>query len=453
MLTLLAAPRAAPLERLKLAWRVYNAEAEEELETALTDVFVASPALTSLSLEMFVGVALLYGLSQRATAARGGVRPALRELRIMSDACPISGYETGYECGMFAVALSRLGTMFPALTTLAVASLHGLDVLGEGPWTPMAALRSLCVANLGESPFSARTTTSAQLSHLLSCIAAAAPNLELLDLRRGEESLSTEEVRAGVQTTPLPSVGAGAGGVFALQQLRELKLSYVHVSAADAANAHLPLLRKLGLFDCGAHAAAAGAALAAAAPALESLCLMHVPAAELDGTAGPGVSALSALSHGALCKLSVYASTAPFPRTARGATAKAAAEVKAAKALSREVKALATRKALPALRSLWLGAVFSQPMPPCFVAAHPWPQLRSLSLRSCAEPDSIPACLAGLRAPELTTLSLPNITDGVASVKTRFGTPPTKDVVAAYEALRTSGRAPKLTPLRKEDAK
>ena len=68
-------------------------------------------------------------------------------------------------------------------------------------------------------------------------------------------------------------------------------------------------------------------------------------------------------------------------------------------------------------------------------------------------PDSVPACLAGLRAPELTTLSLPGIWSGVASVKTRYGTPPTKDVVAAYEVLRTSGHAPKLTPLRTADAK
>ena len=374
VLTLLAAPRAAPLERLAVGGRVNN---PDEMQAALADVFHSSPALTSLSVDMFVGVAWLYGLSRRAAAARGGARPVLRELRIMSGTSPWS-YESGYECGMFAVALSRLGTVFPALITLAVTSLHGLDTLGQGPWAPMAALRSLRIANL-ELPWTARTTTSAQLSQLLGCIAAAAPHLESLDLSRGEEKLSPQDLRSGAQPTPLPSVGAGAGagGVFALQQLRELKLSYVHVSAADCANAHLPSLRELHLYECGAHAAAAAVALAAAAPALESLWVFDVPAAELDGTAGPGVGALSALSHGALRTLRVFTGTAPFPRTARGAIGLKAAEGKAAKALAREMKALAARKALPALRTLALGAGYLQPLPPCFAASHPWPQLRS----------------------------------------------------------------------------
>ena len=284
----------------------------------------------------------------------------------------------------------------------------------------------------------------------MSCIAAAVPNLTTLELSRGEERLSQEELRAGAQPTPLPSVGGGAGGVFALQQLQTLTLSFLHVTAADAADAHLPSLRELRLENCGAHAAAAAAALAAAAPALESLLLFYVPAAELDGREGPGVSALSALSHAALSTLRVITDTAPFPRNARGNAAKKAAEVKASKALARELKALAARKALPALRTLSFGGCYMQPLPPCFAALHPWPLLQTLAV-PYAPPESIPALLAGLRAPVLTTLSLPGISFGVAAAKSRFREPPTRGFVAAYEALRTKGHAPKL-PLRTADA-
>lgn len=238
--------------------------------------------------------------------------------------------------------------------------------------------------------------------------------------------------------------------MFALQQLQTLKLGYVHVTAADAADANLPSLRELQLNDCGAHAAAVAVTLAAAAPVLELLRVICVPCTELDGTAGPGISALSALSHDTLRKLSMSANTAPFPRTARGAAAKKSAEVKASKALAAVVKALAARKALPALRSLFLGSGYDQPMPPCFVTSRPWPLLRSLTIYS-ATPDSIPACLAALRAPALTDLTLPGICSGVTDMKSVIFKP-TKGVMAAYEALRLSGQSPMLPPLRKKSA-
>ena len=439
LLLLLAEPRAAPLERLELQLKHGEVEGvSDEMQAALQDVFVASPALTSLSVNMVMGSWLL-DAAERSFLARGRVKHPLRKLHIGSYS--YISCESGYQCGMCAWVLSLLGAAFPELTSIAVASLRLLDVPGSLPWRPFAALRTLRVANLGDYPWMPRATTSAQLQQLLSCIAGAAPNLTTLELSRGEEHLSPQEIHDGVQPTPLPFVGAGAGGVFALQQLQTLKLRFVHITAADAADAHLPSLRELHLDDCGAHAAAAAVVLAAAAPALQFL-MLDVHETELDGSEGPGVGALSALSHGTLSELRIFSSIECFSHTARG---QRAAEVKAAKAFAHEIKALATRKALPALRSLQLGAVHTHP---CFAASQPWPLLQSLGLYSWATADSIPACLAGLRAPALTELTLPGIRSGVASVKSRHDKPPTKAMVDAYEALRAKGHAPKLPPLR-----
>lgn len=443
LLALLAQPRDAQLKRLALG----SSNTPHEAHAALLEVLSASPALKSLSLDTVMNADWLAATAAAASAACGGEPPPLRELLVDKG----EGWG-GYECGLHARAMAHLGALFPRLDTLAVASLRVMGDPGAAVWAPLAALRTLRVRNLGDSPFEPRTTSSAQLLQLLRSLASAAPQLVTLELSRGEEGRDLHGEHAAVAQL-VPSVGAGAGGVFALRQLRVLKLSYVHISAADADGADLPALRELCLLHCGAHAAAAAVALAAAAPALEYISLVGVIAVEQDGSAGPGVGALAALAHGALRSLWLFVTTPNFPRTARGTAAKAAAEAKAAKSLAREIKGLAARKALPSLRVLTFSAGHDQPMPQCFAAAHPWPLLQSLSMWSAA-PDSVATCLAGLRAPALAKLTLPGIEAGVAKAKTRLGypRPPTKGVMAAYEALRTSGAAPMLPPLRMQGA-
>jgi hypothetical protein len=443
LLALLAQPRAAQLERLALG----SSNTPDEARAALLEVLSASPALTTLSLDTVADADWLAAAAAAASAACGGAPPPLRELLIDKG----EGWG-GYECGVHVRAMAHLGAAFPRLDTLALASLRVMGDPGAAAWAPLAALRTLRIRNLGDCPFEPRTTSSAQLQQLLRSLASAAPQLVTLELSRGEEARDLRGEHPGVAQL-LPSVGAGAGGVFALRQLRTLKLSYVHIAAADADGADLPALREMWFLHCGSHAAAAAVALAAAAPALECLSLVGVIAAEQDGSAGPGVGALVALAHGALRSLRVFTTTPNFPCTARGTAAKAAAEAKAAKSLAREIKALAARKALPSLRQLTFGSGHDQPMPQCFAAAHPWPLLRALTLWS-ATPDSVATCLTGLRAPALAVLTLPGIEAGVAKAKTRLGypKPPTKGVIAAYEALRTSGAAPLLPPLRMEGA-
>jgi hypothetical protein len=404
-LALLAKPRGAPLQALTLGHLERGVWAEN---SALADVLAASPALTHLTCEQFLDDVWARALTPPAAGA-----PALRELHAR----------------MLSVhTLARLGAGAPRLASLTVGVLTATDMDDSASlaWAHLPCLRALRVLTTLYLPVACQQS-SLSLQPLLACVATAAPGLRALHFSFAKQYVSAEELEQGEQYAPLQPVGAGGGGIFALRELEELTLENVHVCAADAEGACLPSLRRLALRNCGAHAAAAAAALAAAAPALTALALGAVPPVELgSGAPGPGVGGLSSLSHAALRSLSlVFFGDAPGD----GGDALAAA----AAACAAEVRALGARGALPALRSLELVGDATRawlPLPPCFEAAHAWPALRALSLQFVTSRDTMRACLAGLRAPLLTSLSGPFLCSD------------------AYEALRSSGHAPKLPPWR-----
>jgi hypothetical protein len=437
---LLAKPgRGAPLERLSVG-KCSNIA----IAATLLDVLRASPALRELACDISLDAAWLDAAAARTAAARDG---GASLLTCLSVGTRFGGMDAGLHVG----AMARMGPTFPELHSLSVQALKGVDLaaamggygyaphgLGAGApaWAPMPALRELRIESVG-SWYSTKLTRSAQLQDLLGRIAAAAPRLTLLHVSRGMEYLSHTEIKSGRQFTPLPAVGAGMSGIASLAALEELKLSYVAVSAADVAGADLPSLARLELRVCGAHAAAAAAALVKAAPKLTTLAIASMPRTDYDGTPGPGVSGLATLQSASLRELSLLAGFGDGMLD-RSRSARDSAEALAAQLLS-----LAARKALPALRALSMSVQYMERMPPAFDAAHPWPELRALSLLSMA-PECVPAHLAALRAPKLEALSLPGITAGVA-LSARM---PSPVVAAAYEKLRADGHAPLLKALR-----
>jgi hypothetical protein len=387
-LALLAKPgRGAPLERLSVG-KCSGAT------STLLGVLRASPALRELACDISLDAAWLNAAAARTAATRDGGASLLTRLAVGAR---VGAMDAGLHVGAFA----RMSLAFPELSSLAIQTLKGAETAGLGApvWAPMPALRELRIEAMGTA-YSAKLTRSAQLQELLGRIAAAAPRLTLLHVSRGCEWLSQADVKAGRVFTPLPAVGAGMSGIASLAALEELKLSYVAVSAADVAAADLPSLQRLELRACGAHAAAAAAALARGAPKLRALSLAGVPCTELDGTPGPGASGLAALASASLRELALRAGfdgdAAPLARSRSLPDSGAA--------LAAQLLSLAARGALPALCALVVSTKHMERMPPAFDAAHPWPELRALSLLSMA-PECVPAQLAALRAPKLAALS------------------------------------------------
>jgi hypothetical protein len=287
-----------------------------------------------------------------------------------------------------------------------------------------------------------RSVSGATIQALLARAVDAAPALRSLHISRGMEYRSQPELKAGEQFNALPSLGTNLASVLTLRHLEELKLSYFAVTAADVAAAEAPALRTLELQMCGAHVAAAAAALAANAPALRTLRLQFIPRTELDGTPGPGLGGLTALASASLEELSLQ------PSLGDGMVDRSRSEREPREALAAAVRDLAARGACPALRSLTVALGYpADRHPAVFDAAHAWPQLQALRL-DATPPEAVLASLAALRAPLLSTLSLPGIQCGVAAT----ARPPAPAVAEAYERLRSAGHAPKLPALRVVDA-
>jgi hypothetical protein len=436
---LLAKPgRGAPLEHLSVGKCSNNA-----IATTLLDVLRASPALRELACDISLDAAWLDAAAGRTAAARDGGASLLTTLSVGTR---FGGMDAGLHVG----ALARMGPTFPELSSLSIQALKGVELsgplgygyaphgLGAGApaWAPMPALREQRIESVG-AWYSAKLTRSAQLQDLLGRIAAAAPRLTLLHVSRGMEYLSHTELKAGRTFTPLPSVGAGMCGIASMAALQELKLSYVAITAADVAAADLPCLERLELRVCGAHAAAAAAALVKAAPKLQALTVASMPRTENDGTPGPGLAGLATLESASLRELSLLAGFGD------GMLDRSRSVRDSGEALSAQLLSLASRKALPQLRALSVSVNHMERMPPAFDAAHPWPHLASLSLLSMA-PECVPSNLAALRAPKLTMLSLPGIAAGIA-FSSRM---PSSVVAAAYQKLRSDGHAPLLKELR-----
>lgn len=420
---------AAPLQSL----RVGRAASPKDTLTAALDVLASAPALTELSLGGYVRVpgyytgilltpAWLDEAAIRCAKARGGGASMLHTLGAAE-------LDESWNPSISWVALGRLGRTFPELERLSMDLVEGLEHMpqGGGPaWAPLPRLRELRVLHVGNH--------GRRNPDVLARVADAAPNLQRLLLLT--HATLHPEARAALEQPQqlLPLLGR-------MPQLRELRLENVPPPAAPAADdpevVSLPELRRIHLQGCGSHAAAAATALAAAAPRLESLSLVFGP----DGPAGAGVAGLAALASPSLRELRlshdfVHAyGPASWVRPYGGSDGPGA--------LAREVRSLAARRACPGLRAL-AATLQTKSAEALFDAAHPWPTLTALHLDGDMEATAL-ASLSALKAPELTSLSLPGIARGVA----RRDAP--RALVVAYEKLRADGRAPKLPPLRHED--
>ena len=424
--------RAAPLRSLKLS-KVSDGEA------AVLDILGKSPQLETLAIDCAVTEQWLGAAGARAAAARGSGVPLLSKLTV-------GEWLGGWQSGVHASAFGRLGPAFPELTELNLESLIPSAHLGT--WAPMPALCSLTVKGVG-SAFASRAITDAFLQDFMKRLAAGAPNLRSLNFGRGSEYISNNEIKAGRKFAALPKIGGpDMSGIGALQQLEELELHSVHVEAADAIGASLPMLKSLVLRNCGTHAAAAAAAIVAAAPRLRSVLISGLVRTGLDGAQGPGATGLASLASESLYELHIDTSFSHDYMYERSMFVK-----EKAADLAAELCGLAQRKALPALRSLVVDLHLGTPCPSLFDAAAPWPLLERLELKGMAA-DSAAAMLASLRAPALRLVTLPGLVANYALTAPAGSSLPVATVAVcdAYEKLRADGHCPLLPKLLRREA-
>ena len=430
----LAKPRAAPLRSLKLS-KVGDGEA------AVLDILGASPQLETLAIDCAVTEQWVGAAGARAAAARGGGVPLLSKLAV-------GEWLGGWQSGVHASAFGRLGVAFPELAELTFEALIPQPSSALGTWAPMPALRSLTINGVG-SAFGSRAITDAFLQDFMKRLAAAAPGLRSLNFGRGSEYISHNEIKAGRKFAALPKIcGPDMSGIGALQQLKELEFQSVHLEASDALGAHLPNLRRLVLRNCGPHAAAAVAAIAGNAPRLSSVLLAGLVRTDLDGTSGPGATGLANLASASLTELQIDTSFSRDYMYERSMFVK-----EKAADIATELRGLAQRQALPALRALVVDLHLGTPCPSLFVATAPWPVLERVELKGMTE-DSAAAMLASLRAPALRFITMPGVVANYALTAPAGSSFPVATVAVcdAYEKLRADGHCPLLPKLLRREA-
>ena len=326
----LAKPRDAPLTALKLG-RLKDSEA------AVLEILAVSPSLTELDFGGILSDTWMDAAGARAAAARGGGVPLLTTLTVGANC-----YNATFS-GLTAEAFTRLGTAFPELARLQTDSVHGLDhaYVGNGgfapaaplrAWAPMPALRELRVGKFS------KLVIESQMQDFLVSLTQAAPNLRVLKLNRGFEAPSQREIDVGAPYVGRPMLGGpDLSGIGMLQQLEHLDLDRVGLNSEDATVLDLPKLKSMSMSYCSPHDdAATAAAIAAAAPRLQSLRILRTGRGqELDGTAALNMAkGFANLASASLTKLSVMMENA------------------SGEVLGSMLRDLAARNALPALRTL-----------------------------------------------------------------------------------------------------
>ena len=304
----------------------------------------------------------VHAAGERASSARNGGRSLLHTLLVGSH------YGWSWRPSLSVRAFSRLSAAFPELTKLTLDAVAGFSSIGmPGPaWLPMPQLRELRVNALGTF-LTCHYVNTAQLTDFLAHIAAAAPDLRILHLKRGQQHISGADAARGMTAAPLPRVGAAISGVGTLQRLEELHLDTVEMLHGEMAGCDLPLLRVLKLSECGPQAAAAAVVLAAAAPQLQELSIsmgfQRHGISMAHGATGAGSkpsadveSDLSGLRSTSLSTLTL----SPVP----------------APCVSASLLGIARSGGCPSLSSIkCINAAY-----PCFDTAAPFPRLASLDL-------------------------------------------------------------------------
>ena len=362
----------------------------------------------------------VHAAGERASSARNGGRSLLHTLLVGSH------YGWSWRPSLSVRAFSRLSAAFPELTKLTLDAVAGFSSIGmPGPaWLPMPQLRELRVNALGTF-LTCHYVNTAQLTDFLAHIAAAAPDLRILHLKRGKQHISGADAARGVTAAPLPRVGAAISGVGTLRRLEELHLDTVEMLPGEMAGCDLPLLRVLKLSECGPQAAAAAVVLSAAAPQLQELSIsmgfQRHGISMAHGATGAGSkpsadveSDLSGLRSTSLSTLTL----SPVP----------------APCVSASLLGIARSGGCPSLSSIkCINAAY-----PCFDTAAPFPrQPRPRQRRQCRAPRQ--------PAPMLSSLKMPLIGAGGVVNAAKQPSPALAD---AYNALRS--HCPKLPPLRIE---